>query len=373
MASYQLENICLACGVDLEVGVNWHVFNAKKRLLRCRTCYLGKIPQNEVIAEAAREKVRQQKLIDNPPIIKIVTKNFQKHNEHKYCIDCNVELILDQNWNEGFGVYVCGDCKKERIRKFQKETNYNRLKNLDLKNDLNFNYGGECGCCGEKIWQFLTIDHINNDGYIDKRDNGYNLKQLPKLGYPKDNYQLLCMNCNYSKGHNKFCVHNIKNMGDNCNFCNKQLKKENMFIHDFEGSNAICYDCSISINKRTNSPITRITYTKKREVSKLKQDVFDNYGGSCVCCGENEYYFMTIDHILGGGSSRINKNHLTAGNTFYRWLRNNDYPTDLYQLLCYNCNCSKGHYGQCYHKLAEQQGKDVSIEDYKELIRNNIV
>ena len=72
-------------------------------------------------------------------------------------------------------------------------------------------YGGKCMCCGESEPAFLTIDHTRNDGYI-KRKNGERVgaslySALRDAGWPKDNYQLLCMNCNFAKGHFGYCPH----------------------------------------------------------------------------------------------------------------------------------------------------------------------
>lgn len=71
--------------------------------------------------------------------------------------------------------------------------------------ELVFNhYGWVCKCCGETIKQFMSIDHINNDGYLDKNPNGKKKsgKELyllvVKQNYP-DKYQTLCMNCNWGK------------------------------------------------------------------------------------------------------------------------------------------------------------------------------
>ena len=87
---------------------------------------------------------------------------------------------------------------------------------------------------------------------------------------------------------------------------------------------------------------------------KLKQEVFAAYGGKCVCCGETELHFLTIDHIHGGGRAHMKSlgNKGKAGSNFYRWLRNAGYPRDKFQLLCQNCNT--GRYrngGTCPHKL----------------------
>lgn len=65
-------------------------------------------------------------------------------------------------------------------------------------------YGNKCVCCEETQPEFLTLDHINNDGYLDKTENGYKLTsatlwiKIIKNNFPSS-YQILCFNCNIGK------------------------------------------------------------------------------------------------------------------------------------------------------------------------------
>ena len=73
-------------------------------------------------------------------------------------------------------------------------------------------YGKICKCCGETQLEFLTIDHINNDGAQHRRDLGkgassYNVwLDIIRNGFPPD-FQILCMNCNWAKGKYGKCPH----------------------------------------------------------------------------------------------------------------------------------------------------------------------
>lgn len=99
---------------------------------------------------------------------------------------------------------------KERLRKLKKE------KNIANKKEIFNHYGNSCNCCGEDTPQFLTIDHINNDGYLHKKE--LNLSSgtcfyawIIRNKFPKG-LQTLCMNCNFGKKINKgVCPH----AGDN--------------------------------------------------------------------------------------------------------------------------------------------------------------
>ena len=73
-----------------------------------------------------------------------------------------------------------------------------------LMDDVFGHYGNVCACCGESEREFLTIDHVNNDGGHHRRKypasgGGVGLYLwIKRHGYP-DDLQLLCMNCNWGK------------------------------------------------------------------------------------------------------------------------------------------------------------------------------
>lgn len=71
-----------------------------------------------------------------------------------------------------------------------------------LRREMIDAYGGRCSCCGEKRPQFLQLDHIENDGHLDRKIHRTSIKlfaHLKKAGWTKDRYQLLCANCNFGK------------------------------------------------------------------------------------------------------------------------------------------------------------------------------
>lgn len=81
-----------------------------------------------------------------------------------------------------------------------------------LRQDVIAAYGGRCSCCGESRWEFLSVDHINGGGAILRRssEKGAMLyRELRRRGFPKDNYRLLCMNCNFSLGRYGYCPHTL--------------------------------------------------------------------------------------------------------------------------------------------------------------------
>lgn len=94
--------------------------------------------------------------------------------------------------------------------------------------------------------------------------------------------------------------------------------------------------------KRTAAEI-RAMHKMRRE--RLRQQVLAAYGGLCACCGESEQAFLTVDHINNDGA----EHRENYRGDFYIWLRRNKFPTDNFQLLCWNCNITKHRLGRCPH------------------------
>lgn len=67
--------------------------------------------------------------------------------------------------------------------------------------------GSCCTCCGEARGTMLQIDHIHNDGYIERRSkkggSSSIARKILESSDPKDKYQILCANCNHSKARNR--------------------------------------------------------------------------------------------------------------------------------------------------------------------------
>lgn len=81
-------------------------------------------------------------------------------------------------------------------------------------------YGGAiCICCKESEISFLSIDHVKNNGSSHrhevmggKRYAGYHFYQwLKNNQFPdREDFQVLCMNCQFGKAHNKgVCPHSL--------------------------------------------------------------------------------------------------------------------------------------------------------------------
>lgn len=70
-------------------------------------------------------------------------------------------------------------------------------------------YGNQCSCCGESAFEFLTIEHKAGQKGM-KRENTHKAYRKSIEEYRPDLYEVLCMNCNHSKGTRGYCPHQIK-------------------------------------------------------------------------------------------------------------------------------------------------------------------
>ena len=77
--------------------------------------------------------------------------------------------------------------------------------------------GISCNCCGESLRTMLHIDHIHNDGNIEragKRGCSSSVaRRVLRSINPHARYQILCASCNHSKARNDgVCEHKTGNM-----------------------------------------------------------------------------------------------------------------------------------------------------------------
>lgn len=125
------------------------------------------------------------------------------------------------------------------------------------------------------------------------------------------------------------------------------------------GSKRICPKCQIPQDSsrfymEKSRPMRSISYCKdcllksnNARRKRIRLEVLQRYGGKCTCCGENQMEFLAIDHINNNGAQHRRE---TKYGNLPVWIRQNGYPSG-FQILCHNCNLSKGFYGKCPHVL----------------------
>lgn len=100
-------------------------------------------------------------------------------------------------------------------------------------------------------------------------------------------------------------------------------------------------------NGRTHD---RCLANRRQLWATYRDQILDAYGARCLCCGESEPRFLTIDHVNGDGR----QHRLELGGSNRRLLLDiirRGFPAE-YQVLCFNCNCGRQRNGGvCPHAL----------------------
>jgi len=139
-----------------------------------------------------------------------------------------------------------------------------------------------------------------------------------------------------------------------CNKCHI-VKPVNEFYKRVSGEAGYHYMCKKCMKKYYHDRWRDVSAPDRERSRKryrewfygIKKEIFDHYGRICVCCGEDNWEFLTIDHINGGGTKH--RKTLGGGTAFFKWLRDNNFPPE-YRVLCINCNFSMGRFGYCPHE-----------------------
>lgn len=138
----------------------------------------------------------------------------------KKCKDCErvvpiEEFYLTKNPQDRQRVSArCKPCGRKRYREYNSTPRARvavKRYALQIKTKVMTHYAGgipQCACCKESNMKFLSMDHINNDGYLEERKKRNALcLRLVREGYPSG-FQVLCYNCNFGKAiNNGKCPH----------------------------------------------------------------------------------------------------------------------------------------------------------------------
>ncbi|HEV8635399.1 MAG TPA: hypothetical protein VG370_14325 [Chloroflexota bacterium] len=86
-----------------------------------------------------------------------------------------------------------------------------KLHTEQLRAEVLAAYGDRCNCCGEATCEFLSVDHVNGGGVQHRKQLGVTGRGfylwLKRRGFPRDEFRLLCHNCNFARGHYRTCPH----------------------------------------------------------------------------------------------------------------------------------------------------------------------
>lgn len=112
----------------------------------------------------------------------------------------------------GMLCYYCRRCSIAKCKRYWHNSRTSELRKQKarvaaLREETFSHYGGSrCACCGETMAEFLTLDHINNDGAAERKQlsgrkdwGGRDFYLILKKSNWPTGYQVLCRNCNWGK------------------------------------------------------------------------------------------------------------------------------------------------------------------------------
>lgn len=115
-----------------------------------------------------------------------------------------------------------------------------------------------------------------------------------------------------------------------CIKCSILLTDINWTLHDRKSSHYCCKECRKQQNNINRNNDIKYNDKQLARFRMRKSAVIFSYGNKCTLCYEDDYDKLLIDKI--SKKKRIN---------IYDYLYNNVINKDEYQVLCYNCSCSK--------------------------------
>ena len=118
-------------------------------------------------------------------------------------------------------------------------------------------------------------------------------------------------------------------------YCSNECAHSALFL---DGLTCKHSRCKRSISKRNKSGFCH-KHSNRGTHKKFKTILYAELGNKCVCCGERDWMYLSVDHVANDGVElRKRRSAHTRINTLLHYHREN--PGSL-QLLCMNCNHAK--------------------------------
>ena len=189
----------------------------------CTTCGTNKKKKSSNLCESCSKKASQsnRRLRESRKSDKICIRcgGRPTYARYKICQECRKKEAKTKR-QKYIDKGLCKNCGAHPIRSETTTTCqkcFDRAKaNKKKRQSKNWemildHYGPKCNCCGETTTEFLTLDHINNDGAVHKRSlntkDSHAIKKWVVQNHFPDNFQILCYNCNCVRNTLGYCPH----------------------------------------------------------------------------------------------------------------------------------------------------------------------
>jgi hypothetical protein len=102
-----------------------------------------------------------------------------------------------------------------------------------------------------------------------------------------------------------------------------------------ESGASLCFSCLEAVRLR-----------ERNRYQLWRNACIEQYGGRCVCCGEDNQKYLQLDHVNNDGADHRREIANGRGGCLYSWAVKNNFSSRL-QLLCANCHQAKSFHGGC--------------------------
>lgn len=160
-------------------------------------------PANVAYRKRNREKIlaksreREKKKRDDPvKYAEMMRRKRERYRRLKENGQLGKTKESQREWERKNRAYVNAKSNARRLR---------------MRREAVSHYGGKCHCCGESRYEFLAIDHANNNGSEHRKSLRPTERReiyvwLKKNGWP-EGFRILCHNCNCAIGWYGYCPH----------------------------------------------------------------------------------------------------------------------------------------------------------------------
>jgi hypothetical protein len=323
---------CKSCLIRKELNLfNKHPNRKNGYDATCKSCTKRR-SKNHRIMNAEAIKISSKKAYEENR--EIILENKNEHYYENRDVILERKKIYTKNHVEDRKEYI----KTYRIEHKNELHAKSFLIRTSITNAILNILGAVCEDCGITEREFLTIDHINNDGKSERHLGSVGWKRnIIKGKSDITKYRVLCHSCNLSRYHMNPVHHllgkELTGVMKKCPTCCLYLDRA-CFHHQKKKRipNGIYYECK---------------YCKAFRRAVIRVKALESLGGKCECCGERNYSKLSFDHINTDGSRR--RKFDKPGEIINRKILKG--LVSGIRILCFNCNfsASRGN-GICIHK-----------------------